>query len=64
MRQPAVEMGMAAARAIVEELRGRGFVPPVFRTELVLRASTGPPPLAMKRVARRSVKRPRRSSSQ
>ena len=40
----AVEMGMAAARAIVEELRGRGFVPPVFRTELVLRASTGPPP--------------------
>jgi LacI family transcriptional regulator len=64
MRQPAVEMGMAAARAIVEELRGRGFVRPVFRTELVLRASTGPPPLAMKRVARHSVKKPRRSSSQ
>ena len=64
MRQPAVEMGMAAARAIVEELRGRGFVPPVFRTELVLRASTGPPPVAVKRVARRSVKKPRRSSSQ
>ena len=64
MRQPAVEMGMAAARAIVEELRGRGFVPPVFRTELVLRASTGPPPVAIKRVARHSVKKPRRSSSQ
>ena len=64
MRQPAVEMGMAAARAIVEELRGRGFVPPVFRTELVLRASTGPPPVAMKRVARRSRRKPRRSSSQ
>jgi LacI family transcriptional regulator len=64
MRQPAVEMGMAAARAIVEELRGRGFVPPVFRTELVLRASTGPPPVAVKRVARHSVKKPRRSSSQ
>jgi len=64
MRQPAVEMGMTAARAIVEELRGRGFVPPVFRTELVLRASTGPPPVAIKRVARRSVKKPRRNSSQ
>jgi LacI family transcriptional regulator len=64
MRQPAVEMGMAAARAIVEELRGRGFVPPVFRTELVLRASTGPPPVAVKRVARHSLKKPRRSSSQ
>jgi LacI family transcriptional regulator len=64
MRQPAVEMGMAAARAIVEELRGRGFARPVFRTELVLRASTGPPPVAVKRVARRSVKKPRRSSSQ
>jgi LacI family transcriptional regulator len=63
MRQPAVEMGMAAARAVVEELRGRGFVQPVFRTELVLRASTGPPPLAVKRVARHSVKKPRRSSS-
>ena len=63
MRQPAVEMGMAAARAIVEELRGRGFVPPVFRTELVLRASTAPPPIALKRVARSSVKKPRRSSS-
>ena len=63
MRQPAVEMGMAAARAVVEELRGRGFVQPVFRTELVLRASTGPPPLALKRVARHSVKKPRRSSS-
>ena len=63
MRQPAVEMGMAAARAVVEELRGRGFVQPVFPTELVLRASTGPPPLALKRVARRSLKKPRRSSS-
>ena len=63
MRQPAVEMGMAAARAVVEEMRGRGFVQPVFPTELVLRASTGPPPLALKRVARHSLKKPRRSSS-
>jgi len=65
MRQPAVEMGMAAARAVVEELRGRGFVQPVFRAELVLRASTGPLLVAAeRRVARRSVKKPRRSSSQ
>jgi LacI family transcriptional regulator len=63
MRQPAVDMGMAAARAIVEELRGRGFVQPVFRTELVLRASTGPPPMAVQRqVARASARKPRRSS--
>jgi LacI family transcriptional regulator, galactose operon repressor len=58
VRQPAVEMGMAAARAIVEELRGRGFVQPVFRTELVLRSSTGPPPVAQRRVARTAL-RPR-----
>ncbi|HEV7502136.1 MAG TPA: LacI family DNA-binding transcriptional regulator [Vicinamibacteria bacterium] len=65
VRQPAVDMGMAAARAIVEELRGRGFVQPVFRTELVLRASTGPPPaLAARRVARNSARSPRRSSPQ
>jgi LacI family transcriptional regulator len=44
IRQPAVEMGMAAARALVEELRGRTFVQPTFDTELVLRASTAPPP--------------------
>jgi LacI family transcriptional regulator, galactose operon repressor len=43
IRQPAVEMGMAAARALVEELRGRTFVQPTFDTELVLRASTAPP---------------------
>jgi LacI family transcriptional regulator len=64
IRQPAVEMGMAAARAVVEELRGRGFVQPVFNTELVLRASTGPPPSAApRRVARTSPRAPRRSSS-
>lgn len=64
VRQPAVEMGMAAARAIVEELRGRSFVQPVFNPELVLRASTAPPPVAAGRhVARVSVRKPRRSSS-
>ena len=44
MRQPAVEMGMATARALLEELRGHGFVLPTFHTDLVLRDSTGPPP--------------------
>ena len=64
VRQPAVEMGMAAARAIVEELRGRSFVQPVFRPELVLRASTAPPPLAAGRqVARAAVRKPRPNSS-
>lgn len=44
MRQPAVDMGMAAARALLEELRGHGFVLPTFNTDLVLRDSTGPAP--------------------
>jgi LacI family transcriptional regulator len=44
VRQPAVEMGMAAARALLEELRGHGFVLPTFHTDLVLRDSTGPAP--------------------
>jgi len=43
VRQPTVEMGMAAARAILDELRGRRFVQPTFHTDLVLRASTGVP---------------------
>jgi LacI family transcriptional regulator len=44
VRQPAVEMGVAAARAIVEEIRGRRFVQPSFQPELILRASTARPP--------------------
>jgi len=44
MRQPAVDMGMAAARSLLEELRGHGFVLPTFNTDLVLRDSTGPAP--------------------
>jgi LacI family transcriptional regulator len=40
IRQPAVEMGSASARALLEELRGHGFVLPTFDTELVLRDST------------------------
>jgi LacI family transcriptional regulator len=44
IRQPAVEMGRAAAEALVEELRGNVYVQPTFDTELVVRASTAPPP--------------------
>jgi LacI family transcriptional regulator, galactose operon repressor len=44
VRQPIVEMGASAARSVLDELRGRGFVLPTFTTDLVLRASTGPPP--------------------
>jgi LacI family transcriptional regulator len=43
MRQPTVDMGMAVARALLEELRGHGFALPTFNTDLVLRDSTGPP---------------------
>jgi DNA-binding LacI/PurR family transcriptional regulator len=43
VRQPTTEMGVAAARAVVDELRGLGFVLPSFKTDLVLRASTAPP---------------------
>jgi LacI family transcriptional regulator len=44
IRQPAVEMGIATARALLDELRGRSFVQPTFHTDLVLRASTASPP--------------------
>jgi len=37
-------MGIATARALLDELRGRSFVQPTFHTDLVLRASTAPPP--------------------
>jgi LacI family transcriptional regulator, galactose operon repressor len=43
VRQPTVEMGAAAARSVLDELHGRGFVLPTFKTDLVLRASTAPP---------------------
>jgi LacI family transcriptional regulator len=43
MRQPTVEMGAAAARALVDELGGRGFTLPTFATDLILRESTAPP---------------------
>jgi LacI family transcriptional regulator len=58
VRQPAVEMGMAAARALVEELRGHAFVQPTFDTELVLRASTAPPPRRAAPSPARPLKRP------
>jgi LacI family transcriptional regulator len=51
IRQPAVEMGIATARALLDELRGRRFVQPTFHTDLVLRASTGPPPPARRKTA-------------
>jgi LacI family transcriptional regulator, galactose operon repressor len=43
VRQPALEMGVAAARALVDQLSGRGFALPSFSTDLVLRDSTAPP---------------------
>src|SRR5262249_30785771 len=46
VRQPTVETGATAARAVLDELRGLGFVLPTFKTDLVLRASTAPPPVA------------------
>ncbi len=66
IRQPAVEMGMAAARALVEELRGHSFVQPTFDTELILRASTAPPPEAVparRPPPGRGARAPRRSST-
>jgi LacI family transcriptional regulator len=51
IRQPAVEMGIATARALLDELRGRSFVQPTFHTDLVLRASTGPAPASRDKVA-------------
>jgi LacI family transcriptional regulator len=49
VRQPAVEMGMAAARAIVGELRGERLELPTFDADLILRASTAPPPAPARR---------------
>ena len=43
IRQPGVEMGRAAAQALVDERRGNRFVQPIFDTELVVRATTAPP---------------------
>lgn len=42
VRQPAVEMGMAAATSLVNELQGGSFSLPCFETQLVLRSSTAP----------------------
>ena len=59
IRQPAVEMGIATARALLDELRGRSFVQPTFHTDLVLRASTASPPASRGKVAspRRNAKK-------
>jgi len=53
-----VEMGVAAARALLEELRGRRFVQPTFHTDLVLRSSTAPPPAPSPAVRR--TRRPKK----
>lgn len=46
VRQPMVEMGCTAIRALVGSLEGQPFILPRFRTELVIRESTAPPPQA------------------
>jgi hypothetical protein len=53
-------MGIATARALLDELRGRSFVQPTFHTDLVLRASTASPPAPQGKVAspRRNVRKP------
>ena len=43
VRQPAVEMGMAAATSLLNELRGGSFALPCFETQLVVRSSTAAP---------------------
>lgn len=43
VRQPTIEMGRAAARAIVQHLEGGPLTLPNFSTELVVRQSTAPP---------------------
>jgi LacI family transcriptional regulator len=42
VRQPAVKMGDAAVKALLNQLRGAAFQLPSFATELVVRESTGP----------------------
>ena len=49
VRQPTVDMGMAAARATVEELRGTPITLPTFDAELVVRDSTAHPPKKRRR---------------
>jgi LacI family transcriptional regulator len=43
VRQPALEMGYAAAQALLSQLRGEGFELPAFSTDLVVRESTAAP---------------------
>lgn len=43
IRQPGYEMGLAAARGVLQMLAGEPFRPPTFRGELVIRSSTAPP---------------------
>jgi len=43
VRQPTLEMGETAIRALLEDLQGRPFSVPHFRTELVIRDSTAAP---------------------
>jgi LacI family transcriptional regulator len=43
VRQPTLEMGQAAMRALLDDLEGRPFSAPSFATELVVRESSAPP---------------------
>jgi len=43
VRQPALEMGLAASQALLSQLQGEGFELPRFSTDLVVRESTAPP---------------------
>jgi LacI family transcriptional regulator len=56
IRQPAVEMGRAAAEALVEELRGNLFVQPTFDTYLVVRSTTAAPAREPERRAGRAAR--------
>ncbi len=47
MRQPTVEMGRCAVRALLDLVQDRPFDLPIFRTELVERRSTGRAPAAV-----------------
>jgi LacI family transcriptional regulator len=47
MRQPTVEMGRCAVRALLDLVREQPFDLPIFCTELVERQSTGPAPPAI-----------------
>lgn len=53
VRVPGEEIGRAAARVVIDMIEGRASAAPLeAQAELVIRASSGPPPTAAKRVSR------------